>query len=108
MTTGIELIVQKRAERLFKDARQRNQFVYQVFSPPTRTLDGVLYRKTGSGVYYPFWRGFDGIEYRGLDNTPAGVAYKAGKYRKELEDKGLLVKLNARKVDPVTGTLVKE
>lgn len=102
----VQEMITKRAGR-YKDKLHQKQFALQVNNPPTRVIMGNLYRKTGSSVYYPFWHGFDGIGGKIGNGSQYDVAYAAGKYRRELEDRGLLPKLNARIIDAVTGCEVK-
>jgi hypothetical protein len=102
----VQAMITKRAER-YKDKLHQKQFALQVNNPPTRIIQGELYRKTGSSVYYPFWHGFDGIGGKIGNGCAYDVSYAAGKYRRELEDRGLLPKLNARKIDPMSGMAIK-
>lgn len=102
----VQAMIEKRAKR-YRDKLHQKQFALQVNNPPTRMIRGELYRKTGSSVYYPFWHGFDGIGGKIGNGSQYDVAYAAGKYRKELEEKGLLPKLGARKIDAVTGMAIK-
>ena len=102
--------VWRRAERYAHPGLQL-QFLRQVMSPPTYESEGpdgraLLLRRTGSGWYYPFWHGFDGVGRKPPAATGSGVAFMAGRLRRQLEDAGRLPRIGALKVDPTTGRLV--
>lgn len=102
----VEKLIDNRAKR-YRDKLHQKQFALQVRNPPTRMIGSELYRKTGSSVYYPFWHGFDGISGKIGNGSQYDVAYAAGKFRRELEDRDLLPKLNAKKIDAVSGMAIK-
>lgn len=106
MAVDVQAMIERRAAR-YRDKLHQRQFALQVNNPPTRIIRGELYRKTGSSVYYPFWHGFDGIGSKIGNGSQYDVAYAAGKYRRELEERGLLPKLDAKKIDPVSGIAIK-
>jgi hypothetical protein len=82
----VTLTVWRRASRYAHEGFGR-QFLRQVMTPPTYVAEGpsgapLLLRRTGSGVYYPFWRGYDGVGRPLPAATAGGVAYMAGRFRR--------------------------
>lgn len=47
--------------RHFSDKMLDELYRALLFNPPTRFVEhkGLSYRKTGSGIYFPFWVGYD-------------------------------------------------
>lgn len=99
---ALDAMIDRRAGR-YRDRGLQQQFGRQVRNPPTQVIDGKLYRRTGASIYFPFWHGYDGVGHRYTRTSPADVAYMAGRFRRQMELKGRLPDLGARKVDPVTG-----
>jgi hypothetical protein len=100
-------LIDSRAAR-YRHALSRKQFAYQVRNPPIFVGDGgVLLRRTGSSAYFPWWDGYDGRPRRFLPTSQADIAYMAGKLRRQLEIDGKLPRLDAHKVDPITGVMVR-
>lgn len=100
MTTyaTLDQLIENRAKR-YKDPKQRWHFAEFVLNPPTFVAhNGQLCRRLGSSIYYPFWRGYDRTAYRSIPTSAASVSQAAGKFRRELEERGLLPKLDA--IDP--------
>jgi len=88
------------------------QFTRQVMNPPTRMVEGPggrapLLRGTGSGVPYPYGRGYAGVGRPLPAAMAGGVVDRAGRFRQAPERASRLPKLGALKVDPVTGRLAK-
>jgi hypothetical protein len=92
--TDVNKLIENRAAR-YKDPKQRWQFSEQVRNPPTFIQNGRTYRRLGSSIYYPFWRAYDRTGYRAVPTSHASVAMAAGKFRRELEERGLLPVIDA-------------
>ena len=88
------MIIKKR----YKDKKLQTQYEFQILNPPVKFVKEFgLVRQTGAGVYFPFWRGYDGGPVREIRFSQAWISYYAGRERKRLEEKGLLKSLNDAK-----------
>lgn len=89
----------------WSDRQAKAVFIALALNPPIHIYgDGVIIRRTGSSLYYPYWYAYDDAPQMGrVRGSQADTAVKAGKFRRSLEDQGLLPIIPAIKSDPVTG-----
>lgn len=84
------------ASRQFWLPSRRDLFAKQVLNPPTTqlVLGGCVWRKMSNAIHLYFWYGYDGLPDTPAKRTAEHAAYQAGKFRRDLEQKGLLPTLS--------------